>query len=192
MIPTAYSLRLGLCCLFSRENIKFKTHTAKHLSKFSRKEQLSRLSATVLLNVLALEKAVAFCVENSIGSFRINSRILPLKTHPGIGYQLSELPEIAEILSTIEEVSTLARTKDIRLTFHPDQFTLLSSADREVTRRSVDELLYHLEVAELLGVDVIILHGGGAYGDKKAALTRVAGADQSAAVSTEGEAGLGK
>ncbi|MCP3892028.1 MAG: UV DNA damage repair endonuclease UvsE, partial [Desulfobulbaceae bacterium] len=71
-------------------------------------------------------------------------------------------------------VAILAKNNDIRLTFHPDQFTLLSSADLGVTSRSIQELLYHLEVANLLGVDVITLHGGGAYGDKKAALHRVA------------------
>ncbi len=167
-------IRLGLCCLFSREDICFKTHTAKHLLKFSRVERLQRLSATILLNICSLKKAVEFCHKNSIGCFRINSRILPLKTHPDVGYLLSELPKSSEIMSAIEEVGLLARLSDIRLTFHPDQFTLLSSANGEVTKRSIDELLYHLEIAELLGADVITLHGGGAYGDKKTALQRVA------------------
>jgi len=174
MRSPAHSIRLGLCCLFSRENIQFKTHTAKHLLKFPRQKRLAKLSETIVTNVLALKKAVEFCDKNSIGSFRINSRILPLKTHPEAGYQLSELPDRAEIFSTMAKIATLAKMRDIRLTFHPDQFTLLSSADREVTRRSLDELLYHQEVAELLGADVITLHGGGAYGNKTAALERVA------------------
>lgn len=170
----ARSIRLGMCCLFSQENIRFKTHTAKHLLKFSHRDRLQRISRTILLNIEALEKAVFFCSGNSIGSFRINSRILPLKTHPVVGYQLSELPDRSEIFSAMKKISTLATTRDIRLTFHPDQFTLLSSADQDVTRRSLDELHYHLEVAEFFGADVITLHGGGAYGDKKSALKRVA------------------
>jgi len=174
MKSPAHSIRLGLCCLFSRQNIQFKTHTAKYLLKSPRPKRLERLSATILTNVLALKKAVEFCDKNAIGSFRINSRILPLKTHPEAGYQLSELPDKTEIFSTIAKVAALARIKDIRLTFHPDQFTLLSSADREVTVRSLDELRYHQEMAELLGVDVITLHGGGAYGNKSEALERVA------------------
>jgi UV DNA damage endonuclease len=167
-------IRLGLCCLFSREDICFKTHTAKHLLKLSRTERLKRLSATIMSNIRSLEKAVNFCHTHSIGSFRINSRILPLKTHPEAGYLLSELPNKSELFSGIIAVGSLARNNNIRLTFHPDQFTLLSSVDGAVTKRSVDELLYHLEIAELLGADVITLHGGGAYGDKKSALQRVA------------------
>ena len=167
------STRLGLCCLFSKEDINFKTHTAKHLLKFSKKEALGRLSEIIIFNARSLKKAVDFCTKNSIGSFRINSRILPLKTHPEVGYQIDDLPKVTEIMTLFEEVSTLARCNDIRLTFHPDQFTLLSSADERITKRSIEELLYHLEVSELLGVDVITLHGGGGYGDKQSALQRV-------------------
>ena len=67
----------------------------------------------------------------------------------------------------------MAAAQGIRLTFHPDQFTLLSSPDASVTARSLDELAYHAEVAELIGADVITLHGGGGYGDKSAALQRL-------------------
>jgi len=166
-------IRFGLCCLFSREEIHFKTHTAKHLLKFSHSERSELLSATIMSNVFALEKAVKFCINYSIGSFRINSRFLPLKTHPDAGYDLEGIPQAKEIFLESNRVALLAKNNDIRLTFHPDQFTLLSSADHGVTLRSIQELEYHLEVAELLGVDVITLHGGGAYGDKKATLRRV-------------------
>jgi len=174
MNNSAPVLRFGLCCLFSQENIHFKTHTAKHLSYLSAKERSLKLSATIFSNICSLGKAIHFCINNGIGSFRINSRILPLKTHPDLGYQLRDLPNITEILAKMDEVADLAKSHDIRLTFHPDQFTLLSSANPEVTRRSIDELLYHNEISELLGADVITLHGGGGYGDKKSALKRVA------------------
>lgn len=61
----------------------------------------------------------------------------------------------------------------IRLTFHPDQFILLSSPDREVTRKSILELEYQAEVSKWIGADVINIHGGGGYGDREAALQRV-------------------
>jgi UV DNA damage endonuclease len=67
----------------------------------------------------------------------------------------------------------MAADQGLRLSFHPDQFTLLSSPDPAVTARSMAELIYHAEVAEYIGADVITLHGGGAYGDKPAALHRL-------------------
>jgi len=60
------------------------------------------------------------------------------------------------------------------LTFHPDQFILLSSPDLGITKRSVLELDYQAQVSEWVGADVINIHAGGVYGDKPAALGRVA------------------
>jgi len=38
-------------------------------------------------------EALEFCAAHGIGSFRIQSQILPLKTHPQAGYRIEELPE---------------------------------------------------------------------------------------------------
>lgn len=166
-------VRLGLCCLFNKEPIRFKTHTAKHILQFSRDEQLERLSRTVYHNASSLHKAVLFCIDHSIGCFRINSRLLPLKTHPDAGYEIDDLPEHQKAEETFSDIAKLARQNNIRLTFHPDQFTLLSSRDSDITKRSMEELVYHMELAESVGADVITLHGGGAYGDKQTTLRRI-------------------
>ena len=131
------------------------------------------MSQTILANGRALLAAIDYCSRNSIGAFRVNSRIFPLKTHPLVGYHLAELPEHAAIEHVYRQAADSAAKQNIRLTFHPDQFTLLSSPDAGVTRRSLDELAYHAEVAEYIGADVITLHGGGGYGDKPAALKRL-------------------
>jgi UV DNA damage endonuclease len=166
-------IRWGLCCLFKEEPIHFAVRQAVHLAKFDRRRQLTLMAETIVANGHALLAAIAYCGRNSIGAFRVNSRIFPLKTHPRAGYLLAELPEHGAIEQVYRQAGQAAAAGDIRLTFHPDQFTLLSSPDEGVTRRSLDELLYHAEVAELIGADVITLHGGGAYGDKPAALQRL-------------------
>ncbi len=167
-------IRWGLCCLFQEEPIRFAVRQATHLARFDRHRQLALLSATILANGQALSAAIAYCAGNGIGAFRVNSRIFPLKTHPAIGYRLVDLPDHAAIDTLYRQAGRAAAEQDIRLTFHPDQFTLLSSPDAGVTARSLAELAYHAEVAELIGADVITVHGGGAYGDKPAALDRLA------------------
>lgn len=103
----------------------------------------------------------------------MNSRIFPLKTHPEVGYRLVDLPGHAEIEAVYRLAGETAARLDIRLSLHPDQFTLLSSPDEGVTARSIDELVYQAGVAERIGADAITLHGGGAYGDRRAALARL-------------------
>lgn len=166
-------IRWGLCCLFKEEPIHFAIRQAAYLRTFTRSEQLAMLSATIVANGKALQAAIAYCNSHGIGAFRVNSRILPLKTHPEIGYQLAELPEHATIIQLYRQAGRMAAQHDIRLSLHPDQFTLLSSPDAEVTARSLAELVYHAEVAEYIGADVITLHGGGAYGDKQTTLQRL-------------------
>jgi UV DNA damage endonuclease len=166
-------IRFGLCCVFHSAPIKFRRTTAKHLSSKPRKEQLRLLADVCRANALALEQALLFCREHGIGAFRINSQILPLKTHPEVGYDMKDLPAGAEIVKRFRRCGRLSREHDIRTTFHPDQFIVLNSPDSEVVQRSVADLCYQAEVAQWVNADVINLHGGGVYGDKKSALERL-------------------
>jgi len=169
-------IRLGLCCKFHIEPIAFKTATATALLRLDRRVQLERLSALCLANAEALQKALAYCAENRIGCFRINSQILPLKTHPAVGYAVAELPCSDAIISGYKACGEFARQHALRLTFHPDQFILLSSPDLEITRKSILDLEYQAEVAAWINADVINIHAGGAYGNKAEALARVTAA----------------
>ena len=86
---------------------------------------------------------------------------------------MNELPQGDRIVEQFLDCGRFAREHGLRLSLHPDQFILLSSPDTGITERSISELLYHAEVAEWIGADVINIHGGGAYGDKRTALERV-------------------
>lgn len=166
-------IRLGLCCIFHSADIRFRSRQAGHMLKLSRDEQLDRLSTTILHNASSLVRALSYCSEHGIGSFRVNSGFLPLKSHPRLTYRLDELPDALLIGELLAVSRSHADNHNIRRTFHPDQFTLLSSPHDHVIRQSLAELDYHAELAELIGADVITLHGGGAYGDKESALARL-------------------
>ena len=166
-------IRLGLCCIFRSEPITFRRVTVKHLSGKPRKGQLRLLADICRHNALSLEQALHFCKDHGIGAFRINSQILPLKTHPDVGYAMEDLPGGDEIVKIFRRCGAWSRRNDIRTTFHPDQFIVLNSPDPEVVARSVADLVYHAEVAGWVHADVINLHAGGVYGDKPSALTRL-------------------
>ena len=168
-LPTA-RLRLGLCCQFAREPIHFRTTTVTAMLRLTRRERLVRLAELCLTNAAALMAALEFCARHGIGAFRINSQILPVKTHPTAGYAMDELPGGAVIVEKFRSCGAFARAHDVRLSFHPDQFVVLNSPNQDTVARSLDELNYQAEVAGWVGADTINLHGGGAYGDKPSAL----------------------
>lgn len=165
-------IRLGLCCIFKKEPIRFRRTTAKHLSGLSEGARLRLLSGICLHNAESLLSALGFCRDNDIFSFRINSQILPLKTHSEWGYRIEDLPSGEKIVSRFQDAGKFSRENNIRTTFHPDQFIVLSSPRPEVVENSVRDLVYQAEVAEWVNADVINIHAGGAYHDKEKALDR--------------------
>jgi len=166
------ALRFGLCCLFKNEPVVFKTTTAKALLTLDRAEQLAKISAICLHNAENLLLAVKTVHRLGIGAFRIMSPLFPRMTHPEVGYTLDLLPDGESIRQHLQATRIFARNTDIRLSFHPDQFVVLSSPHPAVVANSIQELEYQGQLAEAVGADVINIHAGGVYGDKPLALER--------------------
>jgi UV DNA damage endonuclease len=171
---SAAAIRLGLCCIFLEQPIKFRNTTVKAVSAMQREAALAKLSSLCMANAEALLASLRFCADTGIGCFRINSQILPLKTHVECGYDMSDLPDGDAIVQRFKDCGEFAKSHNIRTCFHPDQFVVLNSPRPDVVERSIKELEYQSEVAEWVGADVVNIHGGGAYGDKVAALAQFA------------------
>lgn len=163
-------MRFGLCCQFLKAPIKFRDTTVTYLKRIPNKNEY--LSQILWDNSLALELAIRCCEILEIGSFRVNSQFFPAYSHPEVGYRLEEIPESKKIFTQLEKCRTLSQKVGIRLTFHPDQFVVLNSPNPDIFKKSCAELEYHALMADLIGADVITLHVGGVYGDKKRAMKR--------------------
>lgn len=172
--PQPGALRWGLCCQFAEHPIRFRSTTVTAMLRYAPAERHRRLAELCRENADALWKALEYCAGHGIGCFRINSQILPVKTHSEAGYRIEDLPGAGQIVTAFERCGQFALRHDLRLCFHPDQFVVLNSPREDVVARSLAELEYHAEIAHWLGADVINIHAGGAYGDKPAALTRLA------------------
>lgn len=166
-------MRLGLCCIFHKEPIKFRRTTAAYLKRQKKDAALRYLAEIAAANAKAVKSALEYCRNNGIGAFRINSQILPLKTHPEVGYKISDLPRYEQIVADFEECGRFSRHYEIRTSFHPNQFIVLSSPDETLVQRSIADLAYQTEVSEWVNADVINIHAGGAYGDKENSLKRL-------------------
>ena len=92
------TIQLGLCCAFIGERIKFRSTTVKSVGSMERSEALEKISKICLDNSEALIKSLEFCATNDIACFRVNSQILPIKTHKKYGNDISDLPEHKHII----------------------------------------------------------------------------------------------
>ncbi|HUR94468.1 MAG TPA: UV DNA damage repair endonuclease UvsE [Gemmatimonadales bacterium] len=166
-------IRWGLCCQFLDAPIKFRTATHRYVATLTPDARRDYLASIAADNAAALIAAVTQCRALGIGAFRINSQILPLGTHPVSGYALDHIDRDGTTRDRFLEAGTLARELDIRLSFHPDQFVVLNSEREAVVESSIAELEFQAGIAELVGADVLVLHGGGATGGVVAALARL-------------------
>jgi UV DNA damage endonuclease len=129
-----------------------------------------RLIATVETNLNCLQELLAFNVDHTLLFFRITSDLVPFASHP-----VNRCDWQGHFTRKFKELGAFITRHGIRISLHPDQFTLINSVNTEVFERSVKELLYHAEVLDLMELDTtakIQLHVGGVYGDKATSIQR--------------------
>ena len=165
-------VRLGLCCTFLDEPIKFRTTTARHVSTLDPQRRVDFLRELALHNADALDEAITWCATHRVGAFRVQNGLLPLYTHPEVGWTLDGQAGRG-VAERLRAAGTNARDAGIRLSFHPDQYIVPGSLNPATVTASLRELEYMAEVAELIGAEQLTIHGGGAQGGKAASLARL-------------------
>jgi UV DNA damage endonuclease len=154
--------------------IRFRQATHRYCSTLTRDASRQYLSGIILANAQSLLEAIERCSELGIGAFRVTSQFMPLATHPESGYHPEELPGWDSIREKIGVAADAARQRDVRLSFHPDQFVVLNSESERVVAASVVEMEHHTRVAKMIGAQALTLHAGGMAGGTAAALGRLA------------------
>lgn len=117
-----------------------------------------------LLTLLQWNKA------HDIYFMRLSSEMFPFASHPTYGYDITPFQDQLKI------VGDYAREHGIRVTFHPGQYNVLSSPKEDVIQHTLLDLAHHARILDLMemGKDsVMIIHGGGVYGNKMKSLERL-------------------
>jgi len=82
---------------------------------------------------------------------RIGSDILPVYTHNDWQYFWRRPDVIAYCEKHFRTVGNIARLRNVRLSFHPGQFTVLASDNPDIVDRSIEEFEYHTTMARYMG-----------------------------------------
>lgn len=119
-----------------------------------------------------LRETLDYLDEIDVRMYRISSDFVPYCTHP-------DLPQfhgqIAECRHGLAELGRIARERGIRLSLHPSQYVLLSAQDPRINDKGIWDVNSQAELLDAMeqGPEaVVILHLGGAYGNKDAAIQR--------------------
>lgn len=162
-------IRLGLCCINTilRES-KPSVFCSRNLIR--RTFTVEKAKALALKNIADLRKMVEWNVENGISLLRISSDVFPRFTDTEI-----ERYTIDFARPLLKEVGDYIRSVGHRVLMHPGQYNQVGANTQKVFDSTVMDLGHHADILDALGCGkegVIIVHGGGTYGDKKSTIER--------------------
>ncbi|MCX7607629.1 MAG: UV DNA damage repair endonuclease UvsE [Anaerolineales bacterium] len=128
------------------------------------------LRALIAQNLADLRAILEHNLSNGWLMFRIGSSIIPFASHP-----VNTLDWQSEFGQELAEIGQFARQHNMRLSFHPGQYTVLNTPDPAILERAKAEIAYSAAFLDALGMDLsckIVVHLGGVYGDREAAQVR--------------------
>jgi UV DNA damage endonuclease len=161
--------RIGYACLEIDANETYKTCRLKtfHDKGLTYINELCVHNAQVLLNSMKRNAA------QHIHMFRISSNLLPWHHL----YKVEQLSEWDQIKHLYTEIGNVIKQNDIRVSFHPDHFTVLASNNPRVVERSIEDMEHHSFLLDLLDAPInhnakINIHISNTKPDKQQAIKR--------------------
>ena len=164
-------IRIGYACI----NIELKSrgiYSTRTITIGQLKKRPDDAKKIALLNIDDLGKMIEHNESLGIRFFRITSNLFPHLGNPKtpaytIDFARKELARVGKI----------ARELGHRITMHPGQYAQLGSTRPEVVKQTTIDLTNHADIFVAMGMtptlgSVMIIHGGGTFGDKVETLKR--------------------
>ena len=138
----------NLCCISLALKKQGHNHRAFRYTQFEKHERshaLEILGERALENLQTTLSTMKLARKREWG-YRISSTLFPLFNLDKAKVGLEDLPNAALIEDKFAEIRAFTRLyapTQFRLSFHPDHFNVLCSANSEVVRRTINELDHH-------------------------------------------------
>jgi UV DNA damage endonuclease len=116
-------------------------------------------------NLKDLDTILRWNYQNNISLFRISSNIFPHFTD-----RETESYSIDISKNIFRDISITVKKYNHRVLMHPDQYNQVGAISEKVFESTLADLKHHADILDSIGVGsdgVIIVHGGGTYGDKE-------------------------
>lgn len=165
-------VQLGLCCL----NTELRGRTIpifasrKMIIRTIKQKGIDALKSKIILNLKDILVMIMWNEMHGIRVFRLSSEMFPHKSNPRVeDYTFDFAKEL------LVKIGKLARYFGHRLTFHPGQYNVVGAINEKAFKQTINDLSYHATVLDLMGMgdnSVMVVHGGGVYGDKEATKKR--------------------
>lgn len=155
--------RIGFACKFAEINKKGEIASVEGLntggttlawanrqSRRVAEEKVIDVAKRNIMNTHALIKKIA-TLPNELRMLRITSDMLSFYTHEDWQGFWKSSDVQKQLEHWFKLLGETARSNDVRVSFHPDQFVVLASDRPEVVNKSIEEFEYHADMVRWMG-----------------------------------------
>lgn len=160
-------IQLGLCCLNCTLKLrKPPIYASRRMIQRKIREDggLNKLKKRIIQNLKDVIKMMEWNEENGIKVFRLSSDMFPHITNPNVPqYNIDFAKEL------LQRIGEMSKKYNQRITFHPGPYNVVGSPNKDAFKKTINDLTYHANVLDSMNLDqhsVMVVHGGGTYGDK--------------------------
>jgi UV DNA damage repair endonuclease len=127
--------------------------TVAWLNRQTRESAEQKLWDLMVGNIEAVRKLVekVGTLDEHLRMVRLGSDILPVYTHRDWNYFWRRPDVLRYAERAFAQVGEIAKLCNVRLSFHPGQFTVLASDNPGIVERSIEEFEYHADMARWMG-----------------------------------------
>ena len=162
-------VRVGYACI----NLSLKTSFKSYRLASVEKREKEKILSIIKHNFLLLKAILDYNVKHNIYVYRMSSDLVPFCTHPYVReLYINYICQDEEMMGTFQEISALCKQYCMRLSIHPGQYNVLSSPKIKVVKHSIEEINMQTEWVKMFNGQNVVIHVGGSYGDKAAAMER--------------------
>lgn len=160
-------MRVGFCCKwidhagqidgFKPDDVarswNTRVTTVAWLNRQTREVAEQRLWDLMKHNISSIHKLIEKVgdLDESRRMVRLGSDLLPVYTESTWSYFWQQADVQAYAEAEFSKVGALARSRDVRLSFHPGQFCVLASDNPDIVERSLAEFEYHADMIRYMG-----------------------------------------
>ena len=145
-------MKKSLCCIslkLQESGIHANTMTKTRFLALERKSAERIVADRTLNNVVVTRKTLEFCASKK-WNYRISSGMMPLQTLPDANLCMESNYNFDIIKQEFKLCADIIKKHNIRCSTHPDQFVVPASANPSVVKKSVEELIVHGDMMDLM------------------------------------------
>lgn len=166
------SIQLGLCCIntYLRQQNPPIYASRRMVIKTIQEKGIECLKEKIIQNLKDVLTIMDWNEQNGIKVYRLSSEMFPHKTNPRV-----ESYSFDFAIPLLKEIGAKSKLLNQRLTFHPGQYNVLGTPNKSALESTINDLAYHADVLDLMELDqhsVMVIHGGGVYGNKNETIDR--------------------